>query len=532
MKDLVSLASQLKRAKFYYVAKELRVYEISSSKESTRNSNHSSSNQTNPRKKLIKVSPGSVIKALQVVSVDYEENANKTFYGRLKNLVCCDFGKKDAKKSHPCIELKIIENFDELSYLDKARMIKNNSSTGSEFESAKSDLRYEPNEENLPKAKPNETTYYLPLNETDQNVDIDLIPISLRFLQNQHMLKTNSLQVIKNFAINDQLIDENYVELKLVDENPFKGKNFYNSHSSTKFTNSAFSFTSIDEAASKSMLLKEDQHLELSKYKSIFDVIDFKSSCQILVGFSLKTNQLFMMPIDSVKKLQKPDFQCVYQKVGAEDAEQNQHILRFKATHLEKFLKIAQIEMDSFEKKLHKIQVSMFDTGPSSEIQSIPDSKFIKKNVSIIREASQDHVFITHFADLANVAVLESCTDKSVEIRVEDSGVDEKARVVKSERALKYSTMPCRGASKVEGMEMVQRDHVLDNFVEVEIERHSDDYNEDEERNGAEEDGNSSSEIISRLQLRGNLRSSSMPNKVAKQLRENSRVLRNSGKKI
>jgi hypothetical protein len=488
------------------------------------------------RKKLIKVSPGSVIKALQVVSVDYEDSKPDTLLAQIKNLVCCNFGKKEVRKSHPCIELKLVETIDELSYTER---VVNITAASEASTAAESDydpgIEYGPDEKSLPRARPTETTYYLPLNEAGDagNANIDLIPISLLFLQQrQHMLETNSLHLMKNFTLDEQLIEENFLELKLVDENPFKGKNFYSTQSGTKFTNSAFSFASgVDEAASKLLLMREDQHLELSKYKSIFDIVDFKSSCQLLTGFSLKTNQFFMIPIEPVRKLSIPDARCLYQKVGPEDADQNQCILRFKATHLDKFLRLAENEMENFGQKLHKIHTSMADAG---RIANSAELRLIRKDVTkLVRESSNNEPpnVITHFADLANEAVLDGVVIGDSRVSRSNCVVSMQRRVTAPDteaiggnrrRAPKYSTLPCRSGSACVEPSI--------NFVDVEIEQHTEDEDDENEESGSGQ--GSTREIISRLQLRTNVRSSSMPNKVARQLKESSRVLRNSGKKI
>lgn len=227
--DLISFASRLRKPKSYYVAKEMKVYELitnpssSPTLQSQSNQQNAPTNKTdsistmspvsqqvisvskrNLSRKWSRIPVGSVCRAVRLVSLDGCTNnviENKHHHGGgihtpfwllhvIKQLLCCQFEKKAKKNSDLAIELKLVK---QLSDLDV--------SSGN---TSKLD---------------NDKTYFLPVYESAAlENEIDLIPLST-FKNNR--FKSNCLHLARNFVLNDQFLLGNYIELKLFDENPF-----------------------------------------------------------------------------------------------------------------------------------------------------------------------------------------------------------------------------------------------------------------------------------------------------------------------
>jgi hypothetical protein len=423
IKDVVSLASRLKKPKFYYVAKELKVIELQ-----TRGSKNQSFN-----KKLIKIGAGSVIKAMQVVSVDYDDTHSNnynavSFLDFFNDVFCCRYRKK-KKKLEVCVEMRLIENFDELTYTQKISQIDHYDSDLEDY--VKIDFDQFDTDNKYPRANPIDKTYYLPLYDGSEYSEIDLIPISLLFksLYNTNLLKTNSLQTVKNFILNDRLVEENYLELKLFDENPFHKHKTHNQNNhlnliAHKLTHSHFSLHKESHPAAlsnmneiKAQFLKEDQHLELNKYTSIFDVVDFKTKCTFLIGYSLRSKQYFLMPKDKIRKIDLTSLSksgCVYKRLSNIDIDQNLFVTKFKQDKMENFIKFVDYEMDNFNLNLHKIVLSpcnhedpIMSHANLNTYENVKEKIFPAITETSIAMSTNQHQpakrLISHFADLANV---------------------------------------------------------------------------------------------------------------------------------
>ena len=261
----------------------------------------------------------------------------------------------------------------------------------------------------------------------------------------------------------------------------------------------------------------------------------------------LKTNQIFFIPIEPVKKVNADSSAadsadsllmlkgCVLKKVGPNESNKNERILKFKTNCLDKFLHIAQLEIDQFDKRLNKIQTSLNElvacsNNDTTSVENfnfpydINSSKF-KRNLNdkkSEKHQQKQHQLPTHFSDLANMVMALEASDrqsmKMVEFmnRHRHRDTANKTKVVAtwsdmtaaaSALSFRYRTLPTQNRrpslAATAAAEAIQQ-----KFVEVEIEQHSDD--------------EQSSEIITRLWLRtgANVRSNSMPNKVARQARE------------
>ena len=147
-------------------------------------------------RKWTKFKQGTICKALRVVMVDYDEGFDQTensYWSCFKNILCCN--SYATKKSDLAIEFKIIEDFDEL--------VRVCAEPDSEMTMSHT-------------KRLSKKSFFLPVNESKLNNDIDLIPIS----QMAKNLSLNNLQTINNLIFNNMLIN-NSLELKLFDENPF-----------------------------------------------------------------------------------------------------------------------------------------------------------------------------------------------------------------------------------------------------------------------------------------------------------------------
>lgn len=523
------LASRLKRPKFYYLAKELKVYELIEVVDQQ---------SVVKQRKLVKLSPGSIIKAEQIVSIDYNETmgneADTGYYAyllkTLRKVLCCSFYSKLEKKkcTHACVEVSLVNSFDELAYADEIEeeIIKESEDElagGGEENINKLDVNAMSEENKLPKAKPNKsTTYYLPLYETYMNTDIDLIPISLLFRQmKQRLLKTNSLQIMKNFALDGELIDENYLELKLVNEDPFKSTS--GGGAAPQAGHSSYS---------RSTLHRVDQHLELSKYKSIFDVVDYKPAAKILAGFSLKSGELFFMPVDSINKLENSwnyfttnsaandTSRCLYQKVDMSESDLNQSILKFKSDYLDKFLRLAQAEIDIYGQHIQKLCMSIGDidsdvVGKTSHSMTSTHLLVNRKSESLIKDLELEPVVITQFADLANV--VESVSKAADDDEAASSRYNEDDEESLGRGTYKYRSLPTSGS--ISKASTPYNNRLEEKFVEIEMDNDEGIDDHDATNNSTTNDNESGDSskgnpIISRLRLRGDPRCNSMPNRV------------------
>lgn len=378
-KDIASFVTRLQKPKLYYVAKEMKVYEIVPDKRFE--------DVNNLSRKWTKFSQGCVCKAIRVVSIDYEDTS-KSCFNLIKKVLCCN---AITKKTDIAIELKLIENLNELTNL----MLTNNSNQSVNIQST--------SHAQLSKENQIEKTYFLPVYESSRmNEEIDLIPIS-SLVKNQK-LKTNSLQLAKNFASNNKLKD-NYIELKLFEENPFRPKSLKQLPPET------------------SELMQENQHLELQKYMSIYDLVDNRLNCKMIVGYSFSKNSLIFIPEEPVDiGLNKKYF---YSKLN--DATSDYRIENFRANVLPRFVDIAQNEIENFAKKLNKIETFAFKKKNFEGVKIGDIEKYFAK------QPNNNKFSITHFADLVNMDSSSSSSNPTECIKLNDFLAENKP---------KYNTLP------------------------------------------------------------------------------------------
>lgn len=483
--DIISFASRLKKSKVYYVAKEMKVYELATGSGCGLNGEPHGTiiSKKNLSRKWAKIDRGTVCKAVRLVSVD---NSDKTpdYVSLLCQLACCDF-KSKKKNSDIAIEFKVVNNLYELKK--------------DEYDDQRD------NELNqLPKATPSDKTYFLPVYETCSNNEIDLIPISSIIKNNR--FKTNSLHLAKNLVQHDSLIND-LIELKLFDENPFDHKlnkcaENHHHHHHHQFT-VPFHFPRRHTASAEQKdplndLMKDNQHLELDKYASIFDLIEFRHNCEIIIGFNLSKNCLFVtstnLPTAGSNIKHEPAIvkQVVYSKLNVDSAELDEEktsiIRQFKADKLEKFLKAAQIEYNSFNRTINKLETftnNVFKNISSSEFYTksnlnnekcqLPQSpnQQCLKNLHLLNNKPSTGApiktvsTITQFSDLVHVMMMDS---PSVWVKLPDSTCDVKhAKLLK--KAFHYKTLPVKQHAQwsVETKTEKGKDTVESNTVENDL---------------------------------------------------------------
>lgn len=363
-RDLISLADHITTPKNYYVAKEMKVYELFLEKSLSFSLFHKLLNKTSCAKKFqhrkwTKFKQGTICKAIRVVMVDYD--SEETSWSFLNKLAwCCN--SSSNKRSDMAIEFKIIENFDELITNDGVEQ--------------QSDAR---------KIYLSKKSFYLPINESTLNNDIDLIPIS----QMVKRLSLNNLQTINNLIFNDELIN-NRLELKLFDENPFVNRKNQplKKSKSTQNLKDLLNMDYLKSNNKSSEFLKFNQHLELDKYLSIFELTQLKLKTKIIIGFNIATEQLFFLPVEQINS----DFKLcknTFFKINHSDEMSNEGISNFKSKTLEYFKNIAQVETQKFSLNLNKIETFC----------TFNRDTFKKTN----KLTKQKHSIVNHFADFIHM---------------------------------------------------------------------------------------------------------------------------------
>lgn len=372
-RNLISLADRLKKPNNYYVAKEMQVYEIVSDKSISLISLHKSMSSLESNKclyrKWTKFSQGTICRATRVAVVDYNDGCDQvdnSYWSFLKNVACCKFNNK--KMSDMAIEFKIIESFDELSKL--------NSTDENGQSSGEKDLN------NSSKKIDNKKSYYLPLNESNLNNDIDLIPIS----NSEKHLSLNNLQTIQNLIKNDMLVD-NCLELKLFDDNPFNKANM--SNKASKLKNTHFEYSQFGK---NNHYVKLNQHLELDKYLSIFELTQFISKARILIGFDLNAQELFFLPIDQLNLNLKSN-KNKFIKMNEFQEKNSKLVKNFRLTNLESYQKIARLERENFRCNINKIETfSTLKSKSEAAKQKLPTKQTINNFSDLVNiETDSDY---------------------------------------------------------------------------------------------------------------------------------------------
>ena len=399
-RDLISLADHVKTPRIYYVAKELKVYEIVTEKSSLPFSFlHKSLGKVWRRRKNVQYrkwtsfKQGTICKAIRVAMVEVDDQLEEsTLSCCLNNMFCFNFSNAN-KRSDIAIEFKIIENFDELIKLENSEI---------------------PERHILNAQK----SFYLPVNESKLNNDIDLIPIS----QMAKHVSLNNLQTINNLIFNNALIN-NCLELKLFDENPFVNRNSsshlkQSKHAAQSLLNN-LDYLKFQNVGSSYEFLKLNQHLELDKYMSIFELTQLKLKTKILVGFSFSTQQLFFSPVEQIND----NFNLntnKFAKISPTEEASNKLISNFKTNTLQHFKSVALIETGNFNLNLNKIETfCMFN-----------------QNVTIKKNASKKPSIVNHFADLVNIDWIENSQQRCCPISPCMTSLDETIHFVADKRKI------------------------------------------------------------------------------------------------
>ncbi|CAF0819430.1 unnamed protein product, partial [Brachionus calyciflorus] len=349
-KDIVSLMTRIRKPKLYYVSKDMKVYEMTPFK--------NIDDSINMSRKWINVSKGSIVKICRVVSIDYEDTTS-SFLKQFNKIFCC---KRRKTKTEVAIELKIVEDFDEI--LHESNYDSESDNLKKKFDSRHTHAR-------LSRANIQTKAYFLPVYEkTGLNEEIDLIPIS-SIVKNQK-LKLNSLQLSKNFA-SDNLTND-LIEVKLYEENPFKP-------TKNSFQNNPKEITE---------LLQDNQHLEFEKYISIYHLIQYRPNCKIIVGFSFTKQALVFLPAKPINiGLNK---KCFYSKIN-EKNRQNSEYFNLKLKEI--FVETAEIEISRFAHNLNKIETFAFKKKNFEGLEMNEIEKFLAKPTH-----KKEHL-IKHFSDFA-----------------------------------------------------------------------------------------------------------------------------------
>lgn len=335
----------------------MKVYEIIPDK--------SNEDLSNLSRKWTRISKGSVCKVIRVVSIDYEDTSHSCL-AILRRILCCN---TNSIKTDIAIELKLIDTFEELAKAED-KILNSDASKSNE-----TGFLGKESHPKLVKSSLGEKTYFLPVYEsTRSNEEIDLIPIS-SIIRNQR-LKTNSLQLAKNFALKSKLKD-NYIELKLFEENPFQN------NKSEQHQN---------HSQEQNELVQENQHLELEKYMSIYDLVDYRQNCKVIVGFSFTKRTLIFIPLEPIDIGLKK--KCVFSKI---DEDKHERAEWFKSNYFEKFSILAEKEIENFNQDLNKIETFAFKKKNFEGLKMAEIEKFF------VKTALPSKPSIIHFADLVDM---------------------------------------------------------------------------------------------------------------------------------
>jgi hypothetical protein len=384
-KDVISFASRLKKPCAYYVAKEMKVYEIMVEKKF---SLFSSNSKKSYFRKWTHFSPGAICKAIKVVSIDHvgHDQMENNYLCKLSEFFCCMLGGA-KKKSDIAIEFKLIENINDINL-------------GEQTESQMQDQ-----EIRFKKSK----SFYLPVYEENMNKEIDLIPISQL---KTNKLETNSLQTINSLIQNGNLKDS-CLDLKLFDENPFFKQQF-DANMNEKF----------------SEMVRLNQHLELDKYMSIFELVEVKSKCKIVIGYLLETENLFFTPIESLSTISELKSEAnFYSKMSQDQVKKSELISKFQQSELKRFHRIAQNEMKTFNQNLNKLELFALN------------NKHVNKT-ELFKPKLQNNPSINHFADFIYLDLLNKLSSNSVKIERKNKLMDQFKSTTKSFKWDKYYTLP------------------------------------------------------------------------------------------
>ncbi len=309
---------------YYYVAKELLLYETVKLNSVTQRYKSLTSSINIFDKVNKKWTKFEEGTILKAIKLDDVDYLKKK--NSCYQLICCQFDAKN--RFELAIEFKVVDNFNELIAKDSSNIIDTNSKKKS---------------------------FYLPVDTVD-NSDIDIIPIETCI--NKHF-KLNSLQMIRNFSKLN--LNENLIYLKLFSQNIF-----FNNNNNTKTKN-------------------ENENNEV-KAASIFQLCEFKESCDIICGYLLKEKKFFFAPI-KCKLMNSKSIKIT----KIDDIDTNNELFTNFYNKLNEFKLNADQKIKQFDLELNKLET--FHHTDENDVQFN-----LKKKKPSIKKAK-----IIHFSDLANI---------------------------------------------------------------------------------------------------------------------------------
>ena len=415
-KDLISLATRLSRPKFFYVAKEMNVYEMPTSTVSTAATTSSSLGAKHTCKKMRKFKYGTICKAVRLVDIDYirkRKHASVINYlAWMRDALCCRLASN--RLSDMAIEFKLVDDLDsisqnsELSETSAPVSATTNTAATSPAPSASDKKSSKGKKSKLSSKK----TYYLPI-QSDLNKCIDLIPISS--FRHDDVIESNSLQTIKHLisqhnntnntckptnnnntksnanVVNctNKLLGNSCIELKLFEDHLLFGKASrgadeaataaYGSGAGGVGGGGGGGSGAVDACCSD--LIELNQHLEVDKHQSVFEVIELKHDCGILLGCLLNKGKMFFAPVDkhtgngTTTAAPPPPAtsnrrQQRFVKMTDEQVDASHLVRNFRKHYASQFETLADLEMLNFERRLTKMHTWMDERGGGLESNS------------------------------------------------------------------------------------------------------------------------------------------------------------------
>lgn len=149
-------------------------------------------------------------------------------------------------------------------------------------------------------------------------------------------------------------------------------------------------------------LVNENQHLETDKYISIFDLVEYRPQCELIMGFNLTTNSLFIVPqCPLVSDEGKMNHQAAFSELTHTDRHSlSSTINKFlNGPNMSAFVRAAQLEMDLFERSINRIESFVGSKMLTSNNKNINNDNSGTTNNATVKHTST----ITHFSDLVNV---------------------------------------------------------------------------------------------------------------------------------
>lgn len=162
-------------------------------------------------------------------------------------------------------------------------------------------------------------------------------------------------------------------------------------------------------------LVNDNQHMEVDKYMSIFDLVEYRPECELVVGFNLTTSSLFIVP--SRTALVSGSNLPVYSPLTQLERSQGpcaRVIDKFlSAANMSMFVSAAKLEIESFERCMNRIET--FE-GPSANVMktvrmaaATMASQVVVKDAKeaivtgAVTTGARTPVTVTHFSDLVNI---------------------------------------------------------------------------------------------------------------------------------